>query len=222
FWQALWRYLHSFRRTHFDGAGAGATVTRRTIHVLDIGLRQHIFAGRDRANHVGHGKYRLGVARAIDGRGETVIAEVGVRRLLAVLDPGQCSGVAGRDQMRVVDLEACRQVVRDDDVAVFRLRLGDLQHHRETIVLLCLRRIGRAAVERKIVAFDLEAVRCRGLRRDRGATDRNHRLYRRVTGVGDLDWLVVELGRLVAAVQGRLDRRSIDIERQVFIRQGAR
>ena len=99
-------------------------------------------------------------ARSI-GRGEAVVAEFGVFRLLAVLDPVQRAGVAGRDQMRIVDLETGRQIVRHHDVAEFRLGFGDLQHHREAVVLLGLRYIGRLAVEREIIALDLEAVRPR-------------------------------------------------------------
>ena len=57
-----------------------------------------------------------GIARlAVEGRAEAVVAELGVHRLLRVLDPGQRAGVAGGDQPRIVDLEAGRQVVGDDE-----------------------------------------------------------------------------------------------------------
>ena len=98
------------------------------------------------------------VAGPIEGRGEAVVAEFGILRLLAILDPVQRAGVARRDQMRIVDLEAGRQIVGHDDAAVFRLRLGDLQHHHEALVLLGLRHVGRLAVEREIIALDLEAA----------------------------------------------------------------
>src|SRR5206468_8049857 len=79
--------MHSFRRTHLDRAGAGAAVARGVIHVLDVGLRQHVFARRHRAHHIGHREHRLVVAGAIDRGGKAVVAEFGVFRLLAVLDP---------------------------------------------------------------------------------------------------------------------------------------
>src|SRR5258707_487420 len=73
----------SFRRTHLDRTGAAAAVARRVVHVLDIGLRQHVFARRHRTHDVGHGEHRLVVAGTIDRRGEAVVAKFGVFRLLA-------------------------------------------------------------------------------------------------------------------------------------------
>ena len=58
--------LRSFRRTHLDRTGAGAAVARGIVHVLDIGLRQHVFAGRNRAHHIGHREHRLVVGGPID------------------------------------------------------------------------------------------------------------------------------------------------------------
>src|SRR6266702_2724618 len=75
---------HSFRRTHLDRAGAGAAVTRGVVHVLDIGLRQHVFAGRDRAHDVSHREHRRVVGGAIDRSRKAVVAELGIFRLLAV------------------------------------------------------------------------------------------------------------------------------------------
>src|SRR5882724_5937306 len=83
----------SFRRSHLDGSSAGAAVARGVVHVLDISLRQHIFAGRYRAHHIGHRKHRLGIGGAVDGRREAVVAEFGILRLLAVLDPVQRAGI---------------------------------------------------------------------------------------------------------------------------------
>ena len=123
--------------------------------------------------------------------------------------------------MRIVDLEARRQIIRHHDVTIFRLCFGDLQHHSKAIVLLGLRHIGRLAVEREVTALDLEAVRCRGLRRDRRATHRDHRLHRRVAGIGDLDRLARHLGGLVASIQRCLDRCAIEIETHRFLRQRA-
>jgi hypothetical protein len=91
--------------------------------------------------------------------------------------------------MRIVDLKPGRQIIRHHDVTVFRLGFGDLEHHREAVVLLGFRNIGRLTVEREIIALDLEAVRGRRLRRDRRAAHGNHRLHRRIAGVGDLDRL---------------------------------
>ncbi len=124
--------------------------------------------------------------------------------------------------MRIVDLEARREIIRHHDVTVFRLGLGDLQHDREAIVLPGLRHVGRLAVEREVIALDLEAVRCRRLRRDRRAAHRDHRLYRRFPGVGDLDRLAFHFSRLVAAIKRSLDRRPIEIKGHGFLRQRAR
>ena len=72
---------------------------------------------------------------------------------------------------------------------------------------LALRDVGRLAVEREIIALDLEAVGGRGLRRDRRARDRDHRLHRRIAGVGDLDRLAGHRLGLVAAIDRGLHRR---------------
>ena len=65
--------------------------------------------------------------------------------------------------MRIVDLEAGRQIVGDDDAAELRLRFGDFQHHDDARVLLDLRRIDRVAVERIVLPLDLKAVLRRAL-----------------------------------------------------------
>src|SRR5258706_1362489 len=85
----------SFRRTHLDRAGGGAAIARGVVHILDIGLRQHVFARRYRAHHIGHREYRLVVGGAIDGGREAVVAEFGILGLLAILDPVQRAGVTG-------------------------------------------------------------------------------------------------------------------------------
>src|SRR5438128_8892659 len=86
---------HSFRRTHLHRTGGAAAVARGVVHVLDIGLRQHIFAGRHRTHDVGDREDRRVVGGAIDRGGEAVVAELGVLRLLAVLDPVERAAVAG-------------------------------------------------------------------------------------------------------------------------------
>ena len=48
----------SFRRGHLHAFGRGAAVAVGRVHVLHIGLRQHICAGRHRAHHIGDGKHR--------------------------------------------------------------------------------------------------------------------------------------------------------------------
>src|SRR5690349_13329138 len=60
----------SFRRTHLDRTCAGAAVARGIVHVLDIGLRQHVFARRYRAHDIGDGEHRLVVGGTVDGGGE--------------------------------------------------------------------------------------------------------------------------------------------------------
>ena len=76
------------------------------------------------------------VALALERRGEAVVAEFGVDRLGRVGDPRQRAGIAGRHEMRIVDLESRRQIIGDDDAAELRLRFGDLEHHDEPRVLL--------------------------------------------------------------------------------------
>src|SRR5262245_59944462 len=85
----------SFRRTHLNSAGTAAAIARGVVHVLDIGLRQHIFAGGHRAYDVADREHRLRVGGAVKCGGEAVIAEFGVDRVLAVLDPIQRAAVAG-------------------------------------------------------------------------------------------------------------------------------
>ena len=124
--------------------------------------------------------------------------------------------------MRIIDLEAGREIIRHHDMTVFRLGLRDLQNDGEAIVLPGLRHIGRLAVECEITALDFEAARCRRLRRNRRAGHRDHRLHRRIAGIGDLDWLARHLGCLVAAIERGLDRHTIELQRHGFLRQRAR
>ena len=148
-----------------------------------IGLRQHVVPGRHRAHHVGDREHR---------RDRSLRSNAAVKRssrnslftgstASAIQD--ERSGIARRHQARIVDLEAGRQIVGDDHAAELRLRLGHLQHHHEALVLLGLGGIGRLAVERVITALDLEAVLGGGLRRERRAGDRHHRLHRAVAVV---------------------------------------
>ena len=103
---------------------------------------------------------------------------------------------------------------------VFRLGLGDLQHHGKAVVLLRLGDVSRLAGQRIIAALDLEAVGGGRLRRDRRARYRDHRLHRRFAGVGDPDRLAGHLGGLVAAEHRLLDRGTVDVERQRFPGKG--
>ena len=78
-----------------------------------------------------------------------------------------------------------------------RLRLGDRQHHHEAVVLLGGGDVDVLAVERVIGALDGEAVIGRGLRRRRSAAHGDHRVERRVAGIGhrhrvDADVLLAE------------------------------
>ena len=56
----------SFRCADLHGARPGPTIARGIVHVLHIGLRQHVFAGRDRAHDIGDGEHRLGIRGAIE------------------------------------------------------------------------------------------------------------------------------------------------------------
>src|SRR6266568_2906045 len=94
------------RRCHLDRAGGGPTKTVGPVHVLHIGLRMHIAAGRDRAHHVSHREHRTVGALAIERSGKAIITELGIGRLDRVLDPTECAGLTRRHQPRIVDLEA--------------------------------------------------------------------------------------------------------------------
>src|SRR5262249_49282814 len=122
------------RRRHIDRAGRGAAEAIGPVHVLHVGLWVDVAAGRDRAHHVGDREHRRIAALALERGAEAVVAEFRARRLLRVLDPAERAGIAGGDEPRIVDLEAGREIIGDDDAGKLRLRLGDLQHDREAIV----------------------------------------------------------------------------------------
>src|SRR3954468_8069807 len=69
------RAARSIRLRDFDAPRSGAAVARRIVHVLDRGLRQHIFAGRYGAHDIRDGEHRLVVGLAVDRGRETVVAE---------------------------------------------------------------------------------------------------------------------------------------------------
>ena len=90
--------------------------------------------GRLTAGHV--------AAEEVEGSNEAVIAELGVLGLHGrVLEPVERLDVAAVDEARVLDLEAGRQAVDEQDAAAGVRRL-DLDHHDQAIVLL---QRGRAA-----------------------------------------------------------------------------
>ena len=114
--------------------------------------------------------------------------------------------------MRVIDLEAGRQIVGERHAAELRLRLGDFQHHHQARVLLDLAGIDRIAGERVGLALDLEALFGGGLRRRRRAGDGDHRLDLILAGIGDTQRLF-QIAGLDGAVERALQRRAADIER---------
>src|SRR5207249_1488221 len=116
--------------------------------------------------------------------GEAVVGESGVPRHHPIPDPAELTRLSRGYPPRVVDLEASRQMVGDDDAGELRLRLGDLEHDREAIVLPRARRINRLAIERVVEPLDLEATLGRGLRHGRRTTHREHRSHRAIASVG--------------------------------------
>ncbi len=62
------------------------------IHVLHIGLRQRVLAWRHRPHDIGDGEHRLVLRRPVERRAEMIVAEFGMHRLGAVLDPLQRAG----------------------------------------------------------------------------------------------------------------------------------
>src|SRR4051812_22242621 len=81
-------------RRYLDGAGGGASEAIRPVHVLDIGLRQHVAARRHRAHHIGHREYRRVLRPPLERRAEPLVAEFRIRRLLGVFDPRQRASLA--------------------------------------------------------------------------------------------------------------------------------
>ena len=86
--------------------------------------------------------------------------------------------------MGIVDFEAGRQVIGDDDAAELRLSLSNFQHYNKARVLLDLRRIDRIAIHRIGEALDLKSLFGRGFGRERNAGDGNDGFHRAVAGVG--------------------------------------
>src|SRR5262249_40919486 len=85
--------VSSSHRRDLDRARPGSAEAIGTIHVLDIGLRQHIFAGRHRTHHVSDGEDRGIFCAAIERRAETIVAELRIDGFGGVLDPTKLSGV---------------------------------------------------------------------------------------------------------------------------------
>src|SRR5437899_6533917 len=69
---ALCLITRSFRRRHLDRAARGAAEPIGPIHVLYIGLRMDVAAGRDRAHHVGNREHRWIAALALECGAEAV------------------------------------------------------------------------------------------------------------------------------------------------------
>src|SRR5262249_40649472 len=81
-------------RRHLDRAGAGAAKAIGPVHVLHIGLRMHIAAGRDCAHHIGHCEHRTVGTFAIERCRKAIITELGIGRLDRILDPAERTGLA--------------------------------------------------------------------------------------------------------------------------------
>ena len=168
--------------------------------------------GRHRAHHVGDPEHRRVLGSALERRAEAVVAEFRVRRLVGVLDPGQRAGLARRDQPRIVDLETGRQIIGDQHAAELRLVSVIFSTTDEALVLLGLGRIGRLAVERVIVALDLEALSAAGS----GASARRRPTpppARRLAGVGHPQRLAASSLALDAAIERAFVAVAADIER---------
>src|SRR5262245_29920101 len=73
----------SLRRRDLDRAGGGAAETVGPVHVLHIGLRMDVAAGRHGAHHIGDGEDRWIAALALERGAEAVVTELGV--------PGSCA-----------------------------------------------------------------------------------------------------------------------------------
>src|SRR5262249_52149149 len=110
----------SLRRRDLNRAAASAAATVGPVHVLHISLGMNVPAGRHGAHHRGDGEAQPVAARAFDRGAEAVVTELGVHWLLRILDPGQRAGIARGDEPRIVDLEACRQIIGDEDASELR------------------------------------------------------------------------------------------------------
>ena len=162
----------------------------------------------------------------VEGRREAVVAELGVHRGARIGDPVERAGVAGGDELRIVDLEACRHEVGERHPGEGRLRLGDLQHHDETLVLLGLCRVGIGAVKRMEAALQREALSSGRLWAGGRAADRDHRLHRHIPAIGHRDGASLEVALVKAAIertgQRRLLAASIGVEADALLAERAR
>src|SRR5262245_46195153 len=84
----------SSRCRHLDRAGSSTAEAIRPVHVLHVGLRMYIAAGRDRAHDVSHREHRTVAALAIERSCKAIITELGIGRLDRVLDPAERASLA--------------------------------------------------------------------------------------------------------------------------------
>src|ERR1700738_5525265 len=113
------------RCRNLNCATCGAAEAVRPVHVLYIGLRMDIAAGRDGPHDIGDWEPRGITALAVERRAEAVISELGVRWLQRILDPAQRPGIARRHKPRIVDLEAGGEIVSDHHACELWPRLGE-------------------------------------------------------------------------------------------------
>ena len=92
--------------------------------------------------------------------------------------PVEVRQVGAGDEARIVDLEAGRQQVGDQHARGPVVRLGDLQHDDEALVLRDLGDVGLLTVERVVGALDREAVAAGRQRLSRRGDRGHHRLHR--------------------------------------------
>src|SRR6185437_1629595 len=106
----------------------------------------------------------------------SIVAEFAVDRLLCVGNPVERPRFTRRNQPRVFDLEAARQIIGNDDTTELWLRLGHCKDYDEALVLRGLARINLLLVERMIAAFDFETLLGRRLWQQRRPAHRNNGL----------------------------------------------
>src|SRR5947209_14814814 len=119
---------------HDQRAEAGPAEAVGPVHVLNRGRRQHVTPRRHRAYDIADREGRLVLAVAIERGDIAIVARLGMRRLDIAFEEGERIGRATVEEIGIVDLETCRQMIDEDEPGISRLALSDLQADNKPVV----------------------------------------------------------------------------------------